>query len=327
MRVEPELLIHNKFIRFKRIVGDIAMESLIRLWSHCQTNKRGEFWPGADADDVELQCDWQGERGVLFRALLECGGKRSGFIEVVEGGILIHDWNAMNATFTANWKNGTKGGRPKTKDGNPLETQSRNGLAVGLAGGSKGGSKQGTDHNRVETQCEPTGNPLETQCEPTAPNLTRPNLTVLSRNTETEWKPTGNPLVLDDYGMARHLVALLNELTGAKFELPLNELDAVVRCLLDTNRDFSGMEKMLRRQVALWRGDAKARHWLKPGTLFGPKFHDYYGQRELATDGNGKTAPNKTRPRAEVLHELGMAREQGASPDDIQNLERELATA
>lgn len=332
MRVEPELLTHNKFKRLKRIVGEGAMEYVIVIWAHCQSNQRGGFWPGADADYVEMLCDWDGQAGVLFKALVECGRPKAGFIEVTGDGLTVHDWNAMNASFVANWKNGTKGGRPKTKAETAEETQSRNGFPLGFDDGSTGGSKRLAE----ETQSEPTGNPLvnplETQSENgltncTKLNKTRLNLTKLSVNGHPSAEPTGNPNeTQSDYGLAQSLVAILNELTGAKFDPPLHELDGIVGCLLDTHRDFAGIEKMLRRQVRLWLGDAKARHWLKPGTLFGANFHDYYGQRDLAVDSK-KTGPNKTRPRAEVLHELATAREQNAPAVDIEILERELAAA
>ena len=197
MRVEPELLTHNKFKRLKRIVGDLAMEYIITLWAHCQSNQRGGFWPGADAEYVEMLCNWDGDPGVLFKALLECGKPKEGFIESATGGLVIHDWDRMNARFVANWHNGPRGGRPKTLGGNPTETQSENGLSLGFDGGSKGGSKPGNSETQREPNGNPVVNPMETQSGNgltirTKLNCTKLNLT--EQGSETQWKPNGNPI-------------------------------------------------------------------------------------------------------------------------------------
>ena len=129
-----------------------------------------------------------------------------------------------------------------------------------------------------------------------------------------------------DYDLASAAVAELNRLTGSKFNPPLHELDAVVGRLLEVNRDLPGIKKMLARQVALWGADPKARSWLKPGTLFGGNFHDYYGQRDLAVPLKNAAGGRQTagRSRGEVLQELTVAQEGGAPAEEIQRLKEEL---
>ena len=46
-------------------------------------------------------------------------------------------------------------------------------------------------------------------------------------------------------------------------------------------RDAEGVDQMLRRMVGLWKNNPRLAPSLKPTTLFGDKFHDYYGQRAL----------------------------------------------
>jgi len=104
---------------------------------------------------------------------------------------------------------------------------------------------------------------------------------------ETQSEPTA---VTDDYALAGHLIAVLNEVTGADFQPPLHELERVVACLLETGRDVAGIVKTIRRQAVLWKNDSKARQWLKPGTLFGLNFHDYYGQRDLPAQALSRAA-------------------------------------
>ncbi len=275
MRVEPELPMHPKFMRLKRIVGDAALEYLVRLWAHCQGNQRGEHWPGADADYVEMICGWDGEPGVLFKGLTECG--KPGFVEVEKSGRRIHDWEEMNSQTVANWRknpNGRKGkNQPRTNrepSGSPVDE-------LGLNGGSKDETREPSGSPVVAPVLTPTG----THSEPTALSVSPSISHSANGNGEPNGKPVVAPVVRDDFELARELVGVLNEVTGAKFEPPLHELDSIVAALIETGRDVAGIKKMVRRQGALWARDAKARHWLKPGTLFGANFHDYYGQRDL----------------------------------------------
>lgn len=261
MRIEPELPDHPKFLRFKKIVGEGAMEYLIRLFGHCQNNQRGEFWAGADADYVEMICRWDREPGVLSQALTQCG--KPGFLELTHDGVIVHDWNEMNSQAVANWRKNPRGRGAKKQSGTNGEPTANPVLPLGQNGGAN------------PTRQEPTANPV---------------LNHMGNQSGTNGEPTALSLSLsshspspeaDDYDLARRLIGVLNDLTGAKFDPPLVELEHVVACLLDCRRDVTGIEKMLRRQAALWQSDPKSRQWLKPGTLFGPKFHDYYGQRDL----------------------------------------------
>lgn len=44
-----------------------------------------------DENDVEICAEWNGEKGLLVKALLECGSGGEGFIEKVENGYYVHD--------------------------------------------------------------------------------------------------------------------------------------------------------------------------------------------------------------------------------------------
>jgi hypothetical protein len=155
VNVQPELHSHPKFLRLKRRIGDIAAEVLLRLWGHCQQNQRGEFWPGADPEYVEVVCGWAGEAGTLFKALTEGINGRPGWIEMEEGGLRIHDWGATNAGLLHNWRVGaTSGGRPKTKpqagrgntDGNPRDSMANpRGRPMNEGDEGKGGEYAPTD--------------------------------------------------------------------------------------------------------------------------------------------------------------------------------------
>lgn len=114
MIVEPDILNHPKFINLKKRLKDRAMEVLVRLWAHCQQNKRGGFWKGADRLYVEIVITGRSMDGKLFAALAECG-----WVNERDGGIEVHDWNFHNASLVANWTRNTKGRPTATATGQP----------------------------------------------------------------------------------------------------------------------------------------------------------------------------------------------------------------
>lgn len=276
MRVEPELPNHPKFVRLKRRVGDYAMEALIRIWGHCQQNGRGELWRGADAEYLELIADWEGEPGLLFRSLTD---PTINFVQVIEGGLLVHDWNETNKQIVKNWENGPKGGRPakadKHESKNPLvnqsktqqltsgETQTGNGL-LAISGATPENPLVNPNPNSV--------NPLETQRKPTQRNVTEHN----------ETNPEGMQGEMR-YDLAQEVIAFLNEQTGARFTGTPLELQMAAACLARVSNDVPGVKKMIARQKALWAGVPRLANCLQPRTLFDPeKFDGYYAQRDLS---------------------------------------------
>lgn len=345
MRVEPELTTHLKFRRLKAAVGDVAMECLITIWGHCQQNQRGEYWPGADAAYLEDICFWAGQKGELFRALVECGRPKLGFVVPEEGGLRIHDWEESNSQIIQNWYRngrgrGAKRAEPsdnrRTTVGQPnVNPTVRHGLtdaahtAAHMALGQKhqtpchSATLTGSNGLPDGTQREPNGSPTGTVGQPSDNPTNIPSLF-----------PSINPPPLSAlYAQARGLIQTLNALTGSKFNPPLIELDQIVSRLREVEYDVAGVEKMLRHRCACWRDDAKARAWLKPGTLFGANFHDYYGQRDMPVIASSST-PQKTPPpdRTELLETLAAARAQlEKTPADAALQERvrdlELQTA
>jgi hypothetical protein len=233
----------------------------------------------------------------------------------------------MNARLLASRSNGGRGGRPskslvingeKPSD-NPSETQAEpknNSPETRFTGPEGGGSTEG--------EAKPKDNPRLTQAEPKAnPSVTRPS------------GPSGpsGPSLQNRYAEATVRISLLNQLTGSKFNPPLGELDLIVTRLEETGGDCIGVDRMLRRQVALWQDDAKSRAWLKPGTLFGANFHDYYGQRELPVVKNASVGFNKHRApasdRTELLETLAATRaalEQNPADTGLQHRVRDLET-
>lgn len=293
MIVQPELPDHPDYVLLRTAVGDYAMEALVRLWGHCQNNNRGEHWEGKGAPYVEAVAKWTGEKGALFKALVDFE-----WVEEIEGGVNIHNWETQNGQLVNAWANGRKGGRPrKTEGNNPSKTHgkpSQNPNQSGFSGTQTGGS--------TDVSEKPNGNPTVTHGKPSPnPSITGPSIYLSSLSIQSCLEQVDGR------------IALLNDLTGAEFNLPILEREEIAARLLEVRGDVEGVDQMLRRQVALWQADPKSRQWLTPSTLFGLKFHTYYGQRALpaSAPGQNKTAARGiSSDRTDTLQSLAAARQQ-----------------
>lgn len=270
MRVEPAILNHPKYLALVAILGEQALHYLVSVWAHCQEQQRGEFWAGKDGAWLEMVARWKGQPGQLYEALRDCAGPgRTGFVSQEEGGLRIHQWEEFNSVTVGNWTR-NRAGRKNPTD-TPRDTR-RPPAGVSALRGSSGGSNGHQTQATLERLREAPKDLTPPTDTPTAtPTATRPSSPVLSSPSLQE----------GDDDVAKAFVGLLNELTGAQFELPIVQLEQVTRCYLETGRDRPGIEQMVRRQVALWSGETRTRQWLKPLTLFGEHFHEYYGQRAL----------------------------------------------
>lgn len=163
MNVQPDFLDHPKFLLFKRQLGgqaDLACELILRLWGHCQENKRGGDWGAVSASYVEMVCKWPGPEGVLYQALLkQMMPGRAGFAELKGKRFIVHDWDSHNASLIANWFR-NPGGRGGKANGTPE-------ASPGEAGGSPWGSRPGTN-KRGEERKEEKGEGSERALEPMA---------------------------------------------------------------------------------------------------------------------------------------------------------------
>lgn len=107
MIVQPDFLDHWKTRLLVTITGEpTAPQMVIRLWSHCQQRRTSRF---ANLSDCALAaiCQTTLKPDAWQDALIEAG-----FVKKKGDLVIVHDWDVVNASLIANWKNGKKGGRP-----------------------------------------------------------------------------------------------------------------------------------------------------------------------------------------------------------------------
>jgi hypothetical protein len=142
MKVEGTIIIHPKYQRLKRVIGDRALEVLVRLWGHCEQGQKGEFWRGADESYLEAVAGWTGEPGKLAKALSVCG-----WVVKQPSGIRISNWARHNWRRVTNWQ---LGHRPK------VSHRATNGKPEASQGSSTGTSPltELTELTEVKTERE-----------------------------------------------------------------------------------------------------------------------------------------------------------------------------
>lgn len=108
MILKPDFPYHWKLQRLEQTTGDLnAGMYLIRLWCHCQIVHTGRLRI-TDAMLAHI-CRWQQTPADLRVVLDECG-----FIKQEGEWLVVNDWDDHNHYLVSAWKNGAKGGKPKS---------------------------------------------------------------------------------------------------------------------------------------------------------------------------------------------------------------------
>jgi len=82
---------------------------------------------------------------------------------------------------------------------------------------------------------------------------------------------------------ARSLIAFLNASAGRSYQADGAHLELLVQRLKQTGIEVVEVQKMILRQVKLWKG-TEMEKYLRPQTLFNKtKFAGYYDERDLPT--------------------------------------------
>ena len=89
-RVDSAIFSHIKTKRLMRALGADGVMALFRLWAYAAGCKHGADKVYTD-EDVELAVDWAGDPGSLVAVLTDLG-----WLDAVEDGYLIHDWEEHN---------------------------------------------------------------------------------------------------------------------------------------------------------------------------------------------------------------------------------------
>lgn len=82
---------HHKTKKLRRKLGAEGVCALMFLWLFAAENRPDGVLSGMDEDDICIAAQWDGDASSMLQALLEVG-----FLELIEGDYVIHDWAENN---------------------------------------------------------------------------------------------------------------------------------------------------------------------------------------------------------------------------------------
>lgn len=112
MIVQPDFLEHWKTRQLIEITSDeSAPLAVIRLWAHCQHNKRSKF-PDMTPAQLASICRWGARKPACHVALT-----KAGYVDkLTPKGFAAHEWDEHNRQLTQKWEAGKNGGRPAKEE-------------------------------------------------------------------------------------------------------------------------------------------------------------------------------------------------------------------
>ncbi len=139
-------------------------------------------------------------------------------------------------------------------------------------------------HSESEAPCIP----LQGGCIP-------PEQSRAEQSTDLSLEGGAGETIGRNWNFAKDCLELLNAGTGSKFPVSHPSLLPIAERLSEVGNKVAEVKKMILRQVKMWRDDSKMRAYLRPATLFGENFNDYYGQRDQPLPARGNDFTSRTR--------------------------------
>ena len=80
-------------------------------------------------------------------------------------------------------------------------------------------------------------------------------------------------------GVSRQVIDYLNQRLGTNYRATANDTYSKIHARINDGYKLDDFKKVIDNKIADWYGDEKMRKYLRPSTLFGPKFESYLNQK------------------------------------------------
>lgn len=80
-------------------------------------------------------------------------------------------------------------------------------------------------------------------------------------------------------GVSRQVIDYLNQRLGTNYRATANDTYSKIHARINDGYKLDDFKKVIDNKIADWYGDEKMRKYLRPYTLFGPKFESYLNQK------------------------------------------------
>lgn len=117
-------------------------------------------------------------------------------------------------------------------------------------------------------------------------NLTNEKLTKEEHTNNSRAKPDS---IADE---VKTIVGYLNEKTKSTYRTTTRETKRLIKARLNEGFTVDDFKTVIDKKTAVWFNDTKMKNYLRPTTLFGPKFEEYLNEKVKGVPGQ----PNKNDP-------------------------------
>lgn len=166
----------------------------------------------------------------------------------------------------------------------------------GKKGGRPTNESIGDTENLNETKPKPNHNQTITKTEPNV------NVNV-NANVNANDKENA-PTKVDVWLLSQNVLTYLNEQAGTTYKTDDVNSVRLITGLLQKGYTEEQMKTVIEKKVGSWLGDPKVEQYLRPSTLFGPKFEQYLNEpdsaRKQKQDKERKKAENREKYQDEI---------------------------
>lgn len=195
----------------------------------------------------------------------------------------------------------------------------------GLKGGRPSGDKK-PNGNQTETKTKPNGN--QTKSKPKRNDNVNDNVNENENEKENENAP-----VPVDSSSPSSVIEYLNQKVGSSYRTDPETIQLITD-LIGAGYTEHDLRAVIDKKTADWLNDPKMRQYLKPSTLFGPRFPEYLSapepiqakEQRTRSDTREKLIKERTKQMAE-LNKLHVKILESSDPDSARALYDQEAIA
>lgn len=139
-------------------------------------------------------------------------------------------------------------------------------------------NKRKRNANEIETNDERNANESSNETKTIRAKTTQPFARQKEKEKEIESSSNEEPPIAPDNELATKVVRLLNERTGSSFKANTKATVSLVNARAKEGYGYGDFKAVIENRAAKWGDDPKMREYLRPSTLFSPKFEGYLSE-------------------------------------------------
>jgi len=301
IRLDAEFVNHPKTKRLIRVLGHEGFYALVSLFSNvAKIYPKGRL-KNCDEIDIADMANWDKDPDKLVAALMD---EKIGFLELVDGEYCIHDWEdnqpyvyhsdkrseKAKKAAEARWHADENMGEDNEAHNHDTDSTSNNNFNTGSNAPSNARStQQACNEHSMSNAPSPTPTPYP------IPNPTPKKDIVEQERDSAPEKPVDNSQEVHEefFKSSYHstpsppkkeqipyktIIDHLNTKAGTEFKHTTKKTRNCIRARWNEGFRLSDFKTVIDKKCAEWLTDERMVRYIRPPTLFGPKFESYLQQ-------------------------------------------------